>query len=159
MDQQRQVPVSGGMNQFDLFDGEEPLFTASGEIRTCIKCETTLPIEFFDIDAYHANGDVRRRPECTDCRKKARMQTAKLKKVTAPPPDDHVCPVCLRDKDGIKGTDHKSHNSWCLDHNHDTGMFRGWLCHQCNRMLGMAKDNVATLRRAITYLEGDAGEK
>ena len=72
------------MNQFDLFNGEEPLFTASGEIRTCIKCETTLPIEFFDIDAYHANGDVRRRPECTDCRKKARMQTAKLKKVTAP---------------------------------------------------------------------------
>ncbi len=41
-----------------------------------------------------------------------------------------------------------------LDHNHDTGEFRGWLCHMCNRLLGTAGDSVKTLRKAVKYLKG-----
>jgi hypothetical protein len=40
-----------------------------------------------------------------------------------------------------------------LDHCHETGKFRGWLCRQCNTALGMAKDSPATLRALATYLE------
>lgn len=40
-----------------------------------------------------------------------------------------------------------------LDHDHSTGIFRGWLCDPCNRGLGCFKDNLARLQRATTYLE------
>lgn len=38
------------------------------------------------------------------------------------------------------------------DHNHQTGVHRGWLCHWCNVMLGWSRDNPATLLRAAAYL-------
>lgn len=40
-----------------------------------------------------------------------------------------------------------------IDHNHQTGEFRGILCKQCNRALGMFKDSPAILRNAVEYLE------
>ena len=39
-----------------------------------------------------------------------------------------------------------------LDHCHDTGVFRGWLCNKCNSAIGMLGDNVEGLQRAIAYL-------
>lgn len=42
---------------------------------------------------------------------------------------------------------------YAIDHNHDTGQFRGVLCLPCNSMLGMAKDNKFLLEKAIAYLE------
>lgn len=38
------------------------------------------------------------------------------------------------------------------DHNHETGKFRGILCHSCNWILGYAHDDPATLASAIEYL-------
>jgi hypothetical protein len=40
-----------------------------------------------------------------------------------------------------------------LDHCHLTHAFRGWLCHQCNVALGMARDQPALLRALADYLE------
>jgi hypothetical protein len=40
-----------------------------------------------------------------------------------------------------------------VDHNHETGMVRGLLCHHCNTMLGLAKDSPQILEGAIAYLE------
>ena len=40
-----------------------------------------------------------------------------------------------------------------VDHDHGTKEVRGLLCKQCNHGLGMFKDNVASLRKAIEYLE------
>lgn len=40
----------------------------------------------------------------------------------------------------------------CLDHDHNTGAFRGWLCHNCNLVLGNAYDDPTTLQKAIGYL-------
>lgn len=41
-----------------------------------------------------------------------------------------------------------------LDHCHSTGLVRGGLCARCNHMLGHAKDNINTLKKAIIYLGG-----
>ena len=41
----------------------------------------------------------------------------------------------------------------CLDHNHATGKFRGWLCDRCNRTLGLCKDDPALLRKMADYIE------
>ena len=40
----------------------------------------------------------------------------------------------------------------CMDHNHDTGEFRGWLCSRCNKILGLAKDNEDVLFALTEYL-------
>lgn len=40
-----------------------------------------------------------------------------------------------------------------LDHNHETLEIRGWLCGNCNRGLGLFKDNPDTLRMAAEFLE------
>ena len=39
-----------------------------------------------------------------------------------------------------------------IDHNHDTGEFRGLLCKTCNRALGMFKDSPKVLFSALEYL-------
>ena len=41
----------------------------------------------------------------------------------------------------------------CLDHDHKTGKFRGWVCDRCNTGLGKLGDSVEGLRKAVAYLE------
>jgi hypothetical protein len=45
------------------------------------------------------------------------------------------------------------HPKIVLDHCHDTGGFRGWLCDPCNVVLGMVKDRPEILRDLADYLE------
>lgn len=56
---------------------------------------------------------------------------------------EECCAIC---KDEIELIDS------AIDHNHETGEFRGVLCKQCNRALGMFKDSPKVLRNALEYL-------
>lgn len=40
----------------------------------------------------------------------------------------------------------------CFDHDHETGKFRGWICHRCNATLGFVEDSEELLQRMIEYL-------
>lgn len=42
--------------------------------------------------------------------------------------------------------------SLALDHCHETGKFRGWLCSKCNASIGGLGDNEDGLLRAVAYL-------
>jgi len=55
-----------------------------------------------------------------------------------------VCEVCLSPPRGKRALH--------LDHDHSTGLFRGWLCHGCNAAIGWARDSPDTLRNLATYL-------
>lgn len=57
----------------------------------------------------------------------------------------NACALC--------GAAFQTKGSTQTDHCHVTGAVRGLLCRNCNWMLGHAKDNTETLRRAAAYLE------
>lgn len=57
---------------------------------------------------------------------------------------DFKCAICGKEYQWNKKLD--------IDHNHNTGEIRGLLCGNCNRGLGLFKDNVKNLKKAINYL-------
>ena len=59
-----------------------------------------------------------------------------------PSPDDR-CGICGGDG-GRRGL--------FLDHDHHGGHGRGWLCHGCNALIGLAGDDPERLERAARYL-------
>jgi len=44
-------------------------------------------------------------------------------------------------------------NRICFDHDHKTGKFRGWICSDCNTILGKSFDDINYLKSLIEYLE------
>lgn len=58
---------------------------------------------------------------------------------------DHKCAVCKRDLPPTMAT--------VGDHDHKTGLFRGFLCFLCNRALGVFFDDVRRLEAAVAYLK------
>lgn len=64
---------------------------------------------------------------------------------------NHCCAICK--EAGFK-INNKVYSTLNVDHCHDTGNVRGLLCHNCNRALGLFKDDTNRLKTAITYLEG-----
>lgn len=41
----------------------------------------------------------------------------------------------------------------CIDHDHETGKFRGWLCVCCNSGIGKLGDTLQGLMNAVEYLK------
>lgn len=64
----------------------------------------------------------------------------------------NLCGICEQPENAIGGKD-KKHIQLSIDHDHKTGRVRGLLCNNCNRGLGLLKENVEYLQNAILYLE------
>ena len=58
--------------------------------------------------------------------------------------EDHKCAIC--------GEPFTEDTVVCVDHCHTTNKIRGLLCASCNKGLGMFKDSVSFLFKAIKYL-------
>jgi len=41
----------------------------------------------------------------------------------------------------------------CFDHDHATGLFRGWICWRCNVVLGHVKDSAELLEMLMKYIK------
>jgi hypothetical protein len=79
---------------------------------------------------------------CKDCKKIQKRRLVQLHKEVPPPTG--ICQLCSKTAKLV------------LDHDHETGKFRGWLCNSCNVGLGNLGDNMAGLIRAMTYLNGSS---
>lgn len=126
----------------------------------CRTCELDLPIENFYI-----NSD-RNRPStyCKECEKQQhRDRTAESKREANLRANYGItqngyekillsqngkCAICERTDTGSSRVKY-----FFVDHNHDTEVIRGLLCHTCNMGLGSFADSKELLRLAIKYLE------
>lgn len=62
---------------------------------------------------------------------------------------DNKCNMCQKHQSELKFT-------LCVDHCHVTGKVRGLLCDNCNQALGLLKDSIPTLLRAIKHIDDTA---
>ena len=62
----------------------------------------------------------------------------------------YLCKICHLP--GFK-LDPQSCTLLVVDHCHTTSLVRGLLCHNCNRALGLLKDNISSVKRALFYLK------
>jgi len=107
------------------------------------------------VDFLHAKEN--RRNECCECKRELNRQTRIAKSKAGKCPVNHVCPICKRNEIELRG-DHngwQKNNVWVLDHDHDTGEPREYICQHCNIGYGSNgfNENVNTLRNAIKYHE------
>jgi hypothetical protein len=75
-----------------------------------------------------------------------RLHHQKVRYGFTPPPEPANCEACNTPFINFK-------NGACVDHDHNTGLFRGWLCSPCNTALGHAKDSRDRLQMLINYLD------
>ena len=100
----------------------------------------------FYKDRKTANGyRLMTNTNCRDCQKvrgKERNEIKKKFKGLKPPPFGTSCECCGK----------PVHRNWQLDHCHETGDFRGWICKGCNTGMGGIGDTEESLIRALEYL-------
>lgn len=60
---------------------------------------------------------------------------------------DKMCEICGIHEDDVPEL------HLCMDHDHTTGEFRGWLCKPCNSGIGYLKDSADLVASALKYLE------
>jgi len=137
--------------------------------KNCTRCYQTKPLEEFTV---RQSGPRKGHPtsyckKCKVIRQKQNYNNGTYQRVTRPyllkskygiTPEKYEkmfreqngkCAIC-GDTDGksARGT-----TTFCVDHCHKTGKIRGLLCNNCNRCLGLLKDDPSVLEKAIEYLK------
>ena len=106
--------------------------------KVCNNCKIRKPVQDFykDRDGHCIN--------CKICKDKINKITKNLHKTA--PQRPHACECCGKVSD----------SPLVLDHDHETGKFRGWICIKCNLGLGRLGDTIESLMRAVEYLKKSA---
>jgi hypothetical protein len=130
-------------------------------MKICIRCKKNKTLQDFENHPTSSDG---KRNQCSSCRYKLRVEregaSAKRKQKhwnlgrygisideweQQLKKQNNLCAICKKfftDKD-------KPHT----DHNHETGLFRGILCSQCNTGIGLLGDDPERIRAAAQYLD------
>jgi hypothetical protein len=131
------------MSSLSVFWDDEP---DAVKTKPCIYCEVEKPLdEFASLLTNHDKRDNR----CKECCKKHSKHRKYLKQTVRSKPD--ICECC--GKSALEKSKNRKPLSLVLDHDHKTGEFRGWICHDCNSALGRAGDDLTGVMNLIRYLQ------
>jgi hypothetical protein len=121
------------------------------DLRRCPGCETEFPLTEFGNKTENPRGDQTYCRSCLTNRQRERNALRRAGSYGAMlEAQEFACWICGKIPDpGKKGL--------CLDHDHETGEVRAFLCHNCNFVIGNSFEDPAILRRAIDYLEEKCG--
>lgn len=137
-------------NQFNFFNPSE--VGDQFDHKVCNVCQRYLPTTNFSRNQNGVNNRIIRRPSCDECRiiidgigvpSRVKREWERKRPHLVP----FKCPICGK----ITVPDLTS--KVVLDHDHNTGKVRGWICDSCNTGIGRFKDDVSLLKKAIRYLE------
>ena len=120
------------------------------ERKICDRCFKCLKIENFQNNRLKKDNKMTKRPSCKKCRSiiEGKRINSRIKKdweEKRPHNDLFECPICK--KVTIAGI-----SKIVIDHNHQNGNVRGFICESCNTGLGRFKDSVTILENAIEWL-------
>jgi len=115
-------------------------------MRSCKECGVVIDERnrVFCHSMDHANkysGNPYIKGDCRPCHNRLGRVRHQLKKAHPAPVAGTPCTCC--------GAVRKLH----IDHCHRTDKFRGWICANCNTMLGLAGESRRGLEAGIRYLE------
>lgn len=131
--------------------------TDNTKTKKCIKCGQIKPIFRFMTRENLKSGKSSYRSECKDCaREKSNLRRLLEQTHPRPKTSDYKCPICDSTEMDLKRNNRWEDRSvWCLDHDHTTLKFRGWICNNCNIAIGRLNDNPDIALRAYRYLKNE----
>jgi hypothetical protein len=154
------------------------LNVTSVDLKKCCKCRVMLPRDKFTPDYTKLDG---LRYDCKDCRNKLRRERrkcdpskfleyehkpeVKAKQFAAmlkrqyhltveqfesmKKTQNNLCLICKQPEQ------HKTKKNLSIDHCHKTAVVRGLLCHRCNVVLGLVKEDFEVIENLKKYLRGE----
>ena len=115
---------------------------ASVSNKLCVECGKMLDSSTGYVNSKsQRTGKLYLNSACKPCHNHRTRVVHKLKKLHPHPPAGTPCECCGRV------------SKLFLDHCHDSGKFRGFVCRECNSSIGLMGDSVEGVRKALTYLE------
>lgn len=116
-------------------------------MKWCYCCQRWLHKENFGIDKTRGDGRANHCKECNSAKGTASRYGISIIEARKLRGGKQACEICGR----IKPLE--------VDHDHDTGEIRGFLCSGCNSALGLMKDDPELIKKCIEYLENHVKNK
>lgn len=116
--------------------------------KACTRCQKVMPMDAFWRDPRKADG---RWSACRGCAQIG-MESRRRARLYGLDDDDYL--LMLAEAQGRCRMCGEKPDRLVVDHCHRTGAVRALLCDRCNRLLGVADDNVELLLAAINFLGG-----
>ena len=119
----------------------------------CPGCDQTLPADAFHRSSYDKDG---LEPRCRQCRRVARVEReydiSHAEVMNMFETQGRKCAIC---EIPMVWQDSRKPTAACIDHCHTEGHVRGILCSQCNRAIGLLRDDPKITAAATRYLGGN----
>lgn len=144
-----------GKELTEIVKGQTSLRNIAGDLRKCGGCERWLPFNNFNSSPTGANGLSTRCKLCQAVRFYRMSANDYLKLYQE---QDGKCKICLTPEE-VCGKLVVDHDHSCCVAVRKTNKYtcgkctRGLLCQTCNKALGMFKESVEVLYRALHYVE------
>lgn len=125
--------------------------TPSPGTKTCRKCKLNKPISFFG----RKTGGSGITSDCKSCRKAYPSKVSGARRLRQLKITKEDLDILVEEQHGLCLICQNPIKDFVLDHDHKSLEFRGLLCGTCNTGLGMFRDSIGILERAIRYLNSE----